>query len=52
MVLLRNGEVWSWGWNEHGNCGTDPSAWCEKKKIIPEAAIDIFTGYAHSFVKL
>ncbi|KAG8245731.1 hypothetical protein J6590_100284 [Homalodisca vitripennis] len=22
LALLDNGEVWSWGWNEHGNCGT------------------------------
>uniref|UniRef100_A0A1B6LKJ4 RCC1-like domain-containing protein n=1 Tax=Graphocephala atropunctata TaxID=36148 RepID=A0A1B6LKJ4_9HEMI len=22
LALLDNGEVWTWGWNEHGNCGT------------------------------
>nr|CAD7418969.1 unnamed protein product [Timema poppensis] len=22
IVILDNGDVMSWGWNEHGNCGT------------------------------
>lgn len=22
LMVTEKGEVWSWGWNEHGNCGT------------------------------
>lgn len=25
-LLLAEGEVWGWGWNEHGNLGTEPGA--------------------------
>ncbi|VDN96919.1 unnamed protein product [Rodentolepis nana] len=24
LALTEDGQLWTWGWNEHGNCGVDP----------------------------
>nr|CDS25412.1 secretion regulating guanine nucleotide exchange [Hymenolepis microstoma] len=24
LALTEDGQLWTWGWNEHGNCGIDP----------------------------
>ncbi|XP_054284116.1 secretion-regulating guanine nucleotide exchange factor-like [Macrosteles quadrilineatus] len=50
LALLENGEVWSWGWNEHGNCGTGTidNVVNPQKICLPHPAFSISAGGGHS----
>lgn len=49
--VAENGEVWSWGWNEHGNCGLghDANVFSPVQIKLPGKSVLIGTGSAHSF---
>ena len=55
LCLTKEGDVYTWGWNEHGNCGVGEGR-LENVKI-PEKVLfekgcdikDIFVGSAHCF---
>ena len=54
LCLSEAGEVWSWGWNEHGNCGlgeVTPDIECvSSPSRLPLVNVtDIFVGSAHCF---
>ena len=54
LCLREEGSVWSWGWNEHNNCGlgdTPASDSVPRPVRLPLDDIkDIFVGSAHNFV--
>ena len=56
MILnffLEDGIIFSWGWNEHGNCGvgTEINVDFPSKVLFPKnlIGISIGTGAGHSF---
>ena len=54
LCLSEAGEVWSWGWNEHGNCGlgeVSPDTECvlTPGRLPLDNVTDIFVGSAHCF---
>jgi len=52
-LLLAEGQVYSWGWNEHGNLGLgdehDRHSPHLIKAFAPGSVVDICTGGCHSF---
>ena len=54
LCLSEAGQVWSWGWNEHGNCGlgeVTPDTECVRapSRLALDNVTDIFVGSAHCF---
>ena len=54
LCLSEAAEVWSWGWNEHGNCGlgeVTPDTECvsSPSRLPLDNVTDIFVGSAHCF---
>ena len=53
MCLDKEGRVFAWGWNEHGNCGTGDTINVPRPTQISFNAskniCDIFVGSAHCF---
>lgn len=54
FVLDEDNVIWSWGWNEHGNCGNG-----ELENVFVPVRVDIKgkvsligTGAAHSFAQV
>jgi len=54
-LVEQAGAVYSWGWNEHGNCGTGSTenVTAPTRVSFPSAirVCDIFVGSAHSFAQ-
>lgn len=48
MLLLEDGRLMTWGWNEHGNCGKKASEW-EPPQVILENVAVIGCAYASSY---
>ena len=53
LSLTEEGRVWSWGWNEHNNCGlgdTPASATVPSPvRLHLQDVKNIFVGSAHNF---
>lgn len=51
LALDGSGDVFSWGWNEHGNCGTGTvqNIPTPIKIVFDNKICDIFVGSAHCF---
>jgi len=53
LALDGEGRVYSWGWNEHGNCGTGDTENVSSPTKIQfdndKSICDIFVGSAHCF---
>lgn len=53
MALDRNGQLWTWGWNEHGNCGNGSTENQIRpvniSNYFPGKICSIGSGAGHSF---
>lgn len=53
MALDAKGQLWTWGWNEHGSCGTGDTVNQLRPKNIshhfPSNVISIGCGAGHCF---
>jgi alpha-tubulin suppressor-like RCC1 family protein len=53
LLLSGTGRIVSWGWNEHGNCGTgtqeDVRVPTSVEMSIMQKALFVGTGAGHSF---
>ncbi|XP_063220656.1 secretion-regulating guanine nucleotide exchange factor [Bacillus rossius redtenbacheri] len=52
VALLESGRIMSWGWNEHGNCGTGTVDVWRPRLVSPDRLKDVVcigSGYGHSF---
>ena len=34
LVMTRSGRCYAWGWNEHGNCGTNPDGVDDRQDVL------------------
>lgn len=50
LAVNRNGKVFSWGWNEHGNCGTgDVEDKNRPQRVLIDNAVQVSAGTGQSF---
>ena len=52
LSLTEEGSVWSWGWNEHNNCGLGDTPAVNVPRPVRlqlEDVKNIFVGSAHNF---
>ncbi|KXJ09918.1 secretion-regulating guanine nucleotide exchange factor isoform X2 [Exaiptasia diaphana] len=56
IALLENGKVLTWGWNEHGICGSQDEANIHRPRLVslPEdfRAVRVGCGGGHTFIAL
>lgn len=49
LLLDKTGNLYSWGWNEHGNCGTNSVENIASPTLVLDQVCDMFVGSAHCF---
>ena len=49
LLLDKTGNLYSWGWNEHGNCGTNIVENIASPTLVLDQVCDMFVGSAHCF---